>query len=129
MLQIEKEIIHTRKETNNMKLRYEKMNDNVVTIDLQNEYTVIAIIGRHTENSSFFTLFLKDNQIDDWKLIEDVVVDIPHKSKNVYTYLLKWVDIKLEEGFFDFYIDRCKYEMACFERGNELFESERHNVE
>jgi len=31
------------------------------------------------------------------------------------------------ERYFDYFVERYKYELACFERGNELFERERMN--
>lgn len=37
------------------------------------------------------------------------------------------VDDKTGKKYFDHYVERYEYELACFERGNELFEHERLN--
>lgn len=34
-------------------------------------------------------------------------------------------DMKTDKKYFDRFVERYEYELACFERGNELFEQER----
>ena len=109
-------------------LRYEKYNnsDNVITIDLQNGYSVIAIIGTNENNTPIATLFLKDNTVDRWDLIEKAErIEFAITPNKIYSTLLEQVLQFLENGFFDYYIERTKYELNCFDKGNELIEKEK----
>ena len=114
------------------RLKYEKFNNSndVITIDLHNGYTVIAITGFNTENRVYTTtLFLKDNTVDTWKLIENAEnLEFHANDKTINSAILKKVSAFLEEGFFDYYIQRYEYEMNCFDVGNDLIESERLNA-
>ena len=114
------------------RLKYEKFNNSndVITIDLHNGYTVIAITGFNTENRIYTTtLFLKDNTIDTWKLVENAENLEFHANQNtINSTILKKVSEFLKEGFFDYYIQRYEYEMKCFDIGNDLEESERLNA-
>ena len=114
------------------KLKYEKINNSneVITIDLHNGYSVIAITGFDAENKVYITtLFLKYNTIDTWKLIEKADKLVFHANNNtIYSAILKQVSTFLDEGFFDYYIQRYKYESNCFDIGNDLVESERLNA-
>ena len=114
------------------KLKYEKFNNSndVITIDLHNGYAVIAITGFNSENRVYITtLFLKDNTVDSWKLIENVEnLEFHANNKTINSAILKQVSTFLEEGFFDYYIQRYEYESNCFDIGNDLIESERLNA-
>lgn len=114
------------------RLKYEKFNNSndVITIDLHNGYTVIAITGFNTENRVYTTtLFLKDNTVDTWKLIENAEHLEFHANQNAINYaILKKVSAFLDEGFFNYYIQRYEYELKCFDIGNDLEESERLNA-
>ena len=111
------------------KLKYEKYNnsDNVIIIDLHNGYSVIAITGLNYEKQIYnTTLFLKENTIDDWKLIEKAEhLEFDASYKTINSAILKQVSDFLNEGFFDFYIQGYKYELECFNVGNEIAEKER----
>ena len=111
------------------RLKYEKFNNSndVITIDLHNGYTVIAITGFDTENGTYTTtLFLKDNTINTWKLIEKAENLEFHANQNtINSAILKKVSSFLEEGFFDYYIERCEYESKCFDAGDEIKHQER----
>ena len=109
------------------KLKYEKYRNSneIITIDLHNGYTVIAISTG--ENSSYITtLFLKENTIDTWKLIENAEnLEFHANNKTINSAILKQVSTFLEEGFFDYYIQRYEYEMKCFDIGDEIKQKER----
>ena len=109
------------------RLKYEKYKNSneIITIDLYNGYTVIAISTG--ENGSYITtLFLKDNTIDTWKLIEKAENLEFHANQNtIDSAILKKVSSFLEEGFFDYYIQRYEYEMKCFDIGDEIKQKER----
>ncbi|WP_308698686.1 hypothetical protein [uncultured Thomasclavelia sp.] len=108
------------------KLTYTRLADSVIAIDLQNGYTVIALYGWH-KGTYYGQFLLKDNQIDNWHLIEKLG-RVPFGKANYNTIcsaILKYVANLLDENFFDYYIKRYKYEVKCFEVGNEYFEKER----
>ena len=109
------------------RLKYEKYRNSneIITIDLHNGYTVIAISTG--ENGSYITtLFLKDNTIDTWKLIEKAENLEFHANQNtIDSAILKKVSSFLEEAFFNYYIQRYEYEMKCFDIGDEIKQKER----
>ena len=111
------------------RLKYEKFNNSndVITINLHNGYTVIAVTGFNAENRVYTTiLFLKENTIDTWKLIENAENLEFHANHNtINSAILKQVSTFLQEGFFDYYIQRYEYEMKCFDKGNSIYEKER----
>ena len=111
------------------RLKYEKINNSndVITIDLHNGYTVIALTGFEAENRAYTTtLFLKENTIDTWKLVENAENLEFHANQNtINSAILKKVSEFLNEGFFDYYIERYEYELNCFDIGNEIAEKER----
>ena len=111
------------------RLKYEKFNNSneVITIDLHNGYTVIAVTGFDVENRVYTTtLFLKENTIDTWKLIENAENLEFHANHNtINSAILKQVSSFLKEGLFDNYIQRYEYEMKCFDKDNSIYEKER----
>lgn len=115
------------------KLKYEKYNNsnNVITIDLHNGYSVIAVSGYSVEREMYTTtLLLKANNIDTWKLIENAEhLEFNATSQTINMAILKQVSRYLEEGFFDFYIKRYEYEMKCFDKGDEYFENKHYLLE
>lgn len=112
----------------NKRLKYEKYRgmDNIITIDLHNGYTVIAIIGKDENEDYDVQLMLKENTVDKWDSIEKAEhIKFPNKTKNIYSVVLKTVSTYLQEGFFDYYINRYEYELKCFDLGNDVLEKER----
>ena len=111
------------------RLKYEKFNNSneVITINLHNGYSVIAVTGFNTENRVYTTtLFLKENTIDTWKLIENAENLEFHANHNaINSAILKQVSTFLQEGFFNYYIQRYEYEMKCFDKGNSIYGKER----
>lgn len=97
------------------------------SVHLHNGFSVIAISSFNEENNEYVAeLYLKDNQISDWKLIEETEnLVLRVNDKRINSAILKQVSMFLEEGFFHKYIERYEYETKCFDIGNELFEMER----
>ena len=110
------------------KLTYQKYKglDNILTIDLQNDYTVIVITNKNVETNKYnSTLFLKENSIDDWKLIQNTNIEFDGNIRNINSTILKHVATLLHDGFFDYYVNRYEYEIKCFDIGDEQMEKER----
>ena len=108
------------------KLKYIKVADSVISIDLGNHYTVIVLKTWNIEKQNYtIQLMLKENSVDKWDLIEEAeTIEINTNHKFINSAILKQIDLYLSEGFFDKYIDRYEYELKCFDRGNKLYESE-----
>lgn len=111
------------------RLVYQKVNnsDNIIDIDLHNEYIVRAMSGWDPHKKCYITtLFLKRNDVDTLDLIDDAESMEFHATyRNINSVILKVVSDFLRDGFFNHYIDRYEYERSCFEIGNEIKEKER----
>ena len=109
------------------RLKYEKYRntDSIITIDLHNTYSIIAIISNDEFNTYDVQLMLKENTVDTWILIEEAEhIILNATNKSIYSAILKIVSDYLQEGFFDYYIERYEYELKCFDLGNDICEKE-----
>lgn len=112
----------------NKRLKYEKYKgiDNIITIDLHNGYTTIAIIEKDGIDTYNVQLMLKENTVDRWSSIEEAECLIFNTlEKNIHSAILKQVATYLQEGFFNHYINNYEYELKCFDLGNDILEKER----
>ena len=102
----------------------------ILTIDLHNDYSVIAIKSWNSEEHEYVVqLMLKENTVDKWVLIEKAEsLEFNVDYKIINKAILKHVATLLSDGFFDYYIKRYEYELKCFDIGNKLFEKERLNA-
>ena len=104
-----------------------KGSKDILTIDLHNDYTVIAIKIWNTEEHKYNVQFmLKENTVDKWDLIEkaeSVEFDVDYKIIN--KAILKHVSTLLSEGFFDYYINRYEYELKCIDIGSDVLYLEK----
>ena len=99
----------------------------ILTINLHNSYTVIAIKSWNPDEHKYTVqLMLKENTVDKWDLIEKAEsLEFNVDYKIINKVILKHVAVLLSEGFFDYYIQRYEYELKCFDIGNEIAEKER----
>lgn len=99
----------------------------ILTIDLHNKYTVIAIKSWNPDEHKYDVEFrITEKSIDKWDLIQEMEsVEFNVNYKTINKAILKHVANLLSEGFFDYYIDRYEYELKCFDIGNEIAEKER----
>lgn len=114
---------------NNKRLTYEEYKGckDIITIDLHNGFTVIAIkMWNKNKHNYSVQLMLKENTIDKWDLIEKAEsLEFNANYKTINSAILKQVAEYLEEGFFNYYIEIFEYELKCFDIGYELDEKER----
>lgn len=115
----------------NKRLKYEKYNNSseVITIDLHNGYTIMAISGFQKEEKIYITsLFISEKSTDEWRLITNPVhIKFEANYKTINSAILKYVSDCLADGRFDYEIEKYEYQLQCFEKGNEYFESVRCN--
>ena len=111
------------------RLKYENYRGckDIITIDLHNDDTVIAIKSWNSDKHKYTVqLMLKENTVDKWNLIENAEsLEFNVDYKIINKAILKHVATLLSDGFFDYYIDRYEYELKCFDRGNSIIEKER----
>ena len=110
------------------RLKYEKINNsnNVISIDLENGYSVIAISGENKETNSYIvTLYLKENSIETFRLIgnaDKLVFQKEQVTNGINFLILKMVSENLENGFFQYYIDQYEFEENLISEGIERLE-------
>ena len=116
----------------NNKLTYENYKGckDIITIDLHNDYILIAIKSWNPDEHKYYVEFrITENSIDKWDLIQEMEsVEFNVNYKIINKAILKYVATLLSDGLFDYYIDRYEYEIKCFDVGNDLAESERINA-
>lgn len=106
-------------------MKYEIIGDTSITIDLHNGYSILAMSRWNKEERLYnTTLFIKKNEIDRYDLIDLTLRVETDNKKELCMEILKCV----ENTDFTYYINRTKYELDCFERGNALYERERLNA-
>jgi len=115
------------------KLRYDKIAEEIIAVNLQNGYTVIAMRNySHHKDRYNVKLYIKDNTVDNLDLMEKfekVKVKTngtdgltSHDDRIVNAEITKLISELYRSGKFDYYINRYKYQMKCFDYGNEHFE-------
>lgn len=75
------------------------------------------------------SMWLKRDDIDDDFRIDSQEIDtqyIPGTKETIEDNIRRIVEQAGKSGYFDYYIKRFAYTYHCFERGDELFEAERH---
>ena len=111
------------------RLKYENYKGckDIITIDLHNGYTVIAIKSWNQDEKKYTVqLMLKENTVDKWDLIEKAEsIEFNVDYKIINKAILKHIATLLSEGFFNYYIQRYEDEMKCFDKGNSIYEKER----
>lgn len=110
----------------NKRLKYEKVNNcnDVISIDLHNDYSIIAITGYGNEGEAYTTtLFIKYKDVDTWRMVSQTVF-FETTDKTINSAILKYVSNLLENGTIDRYIDSYSFEIECLNRGTEIAESE-----
>ena len=99
----------------------------ILTIDLHNDYTVIAIkIWNKNKNNYTVEFRITEDNVDKWDYIselESIVFNTNYKSIN--SAILKYVATLLDQNFFDYYINKYEYELKCIDKGTNFFEQER----
>ena len=109
------------------RLRWNKINDSTIGIDLHNGYTVVAMSRWEPKTQNYTTtLYIKDNTIETLQLIpkaESLKFNATYKTIN--SAILKQVSTYLNEGFFEDCIDTYAFEQKCINSGYDLIEKER----
>lgn len=106
-------------------MKYEIIGDTSITIDLHNGYSILAMSRWDKEERLYnTTLYIKKNDIDRFDLIDLMLRVETDNKKELCMEILKCV----ENTDLTYYVNRTKYELDCFERGNALYEREKLNA-
>ena len=106
-------------------MRYKIIADTSIIVDLHNGYSILAMSRWDKEERLYnATLFIKKNEIDRYDLIDLTLRVETDNKKSLCMEILKCI----EDTDFTYYVNRTKYELDCFERGNALYEKEKLNV-
>lgn len=106
-------------------LKYNFLGNSVISVDLKNGYSVIAISKWNKDEEIYRTsLYLKGDTYDILELIEEKEnIKIYSDKKSLFVNLSKIITGYFVNGFFNKYIARYEYMMECFNKGNEFFET------
>ena len=109
------------------RLTYENYNGckDIITIDLHNDYTVIAIKSWNPENFSV-EFHLKEKTTDMWQLIQDATTVFHADNSTINSAILKHVATRFANGFYDYFIERYEYDLKCFDIGNNALSEDLH---
>lgn len=107
-------------------LRYKILSSNVVEVDLENGYKVVAMANWYNEQKKYYTtLLLHENTVAKWDMLEDAAnIEMESDMKSIKRDMAQHVTDLLTDGFFTKYIDRYEYELKCFDKGFEILEKE-----
>ena len=109
-------------------LRYEIIANVGISVDLHNDFTVIALAKWHKEKESYSaTFYIKQTDIDHLDLMDDQIeIEFSSEIKTIKNDLVNYIEMFLERGIIHRYIVRYKYELDCIDRGTAMFELERN---
>ena len=113
-------------------LKYTNIATVGISIDLHNDYSILAFANWSKENNCYETTFyIKRNDIDLLELIEkqENVLFVNSNAKSIRTDIADYVTTLLSQDFFTYYMNRYEYEQSCFDKGNEFNETKRLNGE
>lgn len=117
-----------------------KFKGNTLTIELsdfgyENYFVECAYHFDKLNGKYALSMWLNRNDIEDRMILSSKKVDtqyIPGTRETIVENICRIVhqaatvaDAETGERYFDYFVERYEYELACFERGNELFEQER----
>lgn len=109
-------------------MKYNKEANLVISINLHNDYFIIAMTKWDNECRKYYTtLYIKHKTIDILDKLESFenIECTTTSTKEINSEVANFVINKFKSGDFDYYIDRFEYQMKCFDKGNEFFENER----
>lgn len=109
------------------KLMYKEYNNcnDIITIDLHNGYTLIAIKSWNKDEHNYSVdFYIKENTIDKWDLVDDAKSTVFNTNfKIINSAILRWTQESLNNGLLKYYIDRYEYELNCFAIGDGIMEN------
>lgn len=110
-------------------LRYNVEASITISVELNKEYKVWLMANWNKDDQKYnVTMYLQRNDIDLLDKMDELTCKIESDRQSIKSDLCKMVSYLAEKNNFDQYITRYEYQMKCFDKGNELLESEAKNV-
>lgn len=104
-------------------LRYEVIAHTVLTINLHNGYSILAMAKwNNNDNCYYANFYIKENTIEHLDLIDDseyMQVKFESDRKDINHAIFVYISNLNDKNVFEKYIERYEYELDCFTRGNE----------
>lgn len=99
-----------------------------VSVDLENGFTVTAIAKWHNEEKVYYAKFYINR--NDVGMLDFVAENISFNAdmKNLRVTLTQYITDKLDEGFYDFYMNRFNEQMEIFDIGTEIYDAKNKEV-
>ena len=96
-------------------LRYEIIANVGISVDLHNNYTVVTLAKWNKEKESYLaTFYIKQTDIDHLDLMDDQIeIEFSSEIKTIKNDLVKYIEMLIERGIIQRYMDRYKYELLC----------------
>lgn len=109
-------------------LRYEIIANVGISVDLHNNYEVVALAKWNKEKENYLaTFYVKQTDIDHLDLMDEhVEIEFSSDVKSIRYDMVKYIEILVNNGSIQKYIDRYKYELDCIDKGTAMFEMERN---
>lgn len=109
-------------------LKYKILSNNVIEVDLENNYKVIALANWNNVSKKYYvSLMIHEKTINNWSLMEKYNnLEFTSNIKYIKHDMAKYISDLHKEGSFQYYINRYEYELKCFDKGDEFFEKERN---
>lgn len=110
-------------------LRYRIESSITISVEILNDYIVWAMANWDKEKQKYaVTMYLQRNDVDLLDKMEQLNYEIESDRQSIKSDLCKMITYLLDNNRFDLFINRYEYQMKCFDKGNELLESETKNV-
>ena len=109
--------------------RYTTIGNSIISVNLENNYQIIAIIKKtHEENQFLISLYLKHNDVDILDAMDRHMDILLFGSyKNIKNLTVKYIhDCLLQKRPYDitYYITRYEYYTKCFNKGLDILENQ-----
>lgn len=103
-------------------LRYENFSNIGIETNLHNGYSIVGFaLWDKVSNQYTANFYIKDDQVNHLDLMEDhSSIIIKTDAQNIRNDLNKYINENFEAGKFNYYIKRVKYELDCFDYGDDL---------
>ena len=99
-----------------------------VSIDLGNGFIVTAIAKwSNTEKLYYTKFYINLSEVSMLDLVEEDI-QINAEMKNLRVTIAQYVTDKLDEGFYDFYMNRFNEQMEIFDIGTEIYDAKDKKV-
>ena len=99
-----------------------------VSVDLENGFTVTAIAKWQNDEKLYYTKFYINRSDVDMLDLAVSMIRMNADMKNLRVTIAQYVTDKLDEGFYDFYMNRFNEQMEIFDIGTEIYDAKNKEV-